>query len=119
MDLNECPCSGKTLGKLLQPAIMTILSKEAMHGYRITHALANMALFCGQTPDATGVYRMLKTMESRGLVKSNWDLSDTGPARRRFQLTNDGKTCLKQWMHTLQNYKLAIESLLSTASLSK
>jgi PadR family transcriptional regulator len=117
MDINECPCSGKTLGKLLQPAIMTILSKEAMHGYRITRVLADMAMFCGQTPDATGVYRMLKTMESRGLVKSNWDLSDTGPARRRFELTKDGEICLNQWIKTLQNYKHAIESLLSTATI--
>ncbi len=29
----ECPCEGSTLDKLVQPAILTILSDGPLHGY--------------------------------------------------------------------------------------
>ena len=33
----------------------------------------------GHEPDGSGVYRCLKTMETKGLVASSWILSDSGP----------------------------------------
>ena len=60
-------------------------------------------MFGGQKPDASGVYRCLKTMEAKGLVASSWTLSDTGPAKRSYQLTPAGERCLQQWIRTLEH----------------
>jgi DNA-binding PadR family transcriptional regulator len=112
---DDCPCSGRTLGKLTQPAILTVLAQGPVHGYRIVERVAGMALFHGERPDTTGVYRLLKTMEDRGVVVSAWDLSDSGPARRTYRLTAAGRACLRLWVTTLSGYQKAIGELLKAA----
>ena len=118
MDFDECACSGKSLRRLVQPAVMAVLAKEALHGYLIAQRLQEMAMFKGQPPDPTGIYRILKAMEEDALVVSTWDLAETGPARRRFELTAKGEACLARWIHTLQEYQEAIEELLAIARTS-
>jgi DNA-binding PadR family transcriptional regulator len=114
-DFDACPCSGRTLGKLLQPAVLAVLAREPLHGYRIAEQVAGMAMFHGRRPDPTGVYRALKAMERRGLVASLWDLSKSGPAKRRYRLAPDGRRCLARWVRTLRAYGAAIQELLRTA----
>lgn len=100
----NCPCEGIYLDKLVQPAILTILTEEDIHGYKIVQRLAETPFFNGDKPDATGVYRCLKSMEKRGLVVSSWDTSQTGPAKRFYQLTEAGRECLYRWIETLEEY---------------
>lgn len=114
-DLDECPCSGTTLAKFVQPAIMTILAGGALHGYRIVERAAKSPLFGGSRPDPTGVYRVLRIMEERGLVVSAWDTSGSGPAKRSYQLTNQGRECLRRWIDTLDGHRRAIGKLLGAA----
>jgi PadR family transcriptional regulator, regulatory protein PadR len=75
-----------------------------IHGYGIMQSLEQMPTFTGHRPDATGVYRFLKAMEDRGLVSSNWDLAESGPAKRVFALLPAGRTCLARWVATLEVY---------------
>ncbi len=108
----ECPCSGRNLDKLIQPAVLAILAVKALHGYRIVQSLADMPMFKGHPPDNTGVYRFLNAMEDRGLLTSAWDLSDSGPARKLFDLTGAGRECLAKWVATLREYREQIGELL-------
>jgi len=112
MDYNHCSCSGKSLARLLQPAVMAVLAGEALHGYLIAQRLKRMKMFKDRQPDPTGLYRLLKSMEEDGLVKYEWDLADSGPAKRRYELTADGYDCLAQWTHTLTDYNQALAELL-------
>ncbi len=114
-DLDECPCSGATLAKFVQPAIMTILAGGPLHGYRIVERAAETPLLGGSRPDPTGVYRVLHVMEERGLVVSAWDLSASGPAKKSYQLTGQGKACLHRWIETLEGYRLSLGKLLAAA----
>jgi DNA-binding PadR family transcriptional regulator len=97
---------------LIQPAVLAILAQKALHGYRIVGSLANMPMFKGHEPDNTGVYRFLNAMEERGLLTSAWDMSDTGPARKLFDLTRQGRQCLAKWVATLRDYREQIGELL-------
>jgi len=110
-----CPCTGANLEKLLQPAILTVLAQEDLHGYRLVQQLGTMTLFHGQSPDASGVYRSLKALEQRGIVKSRWDVSAQGPAKRLYHLTAAGWKCLDRWTNTLRNYRQAVNQLLIEA----
>jgi len=114
-DWHECPCSGATLSKYVQPAIMTILAGGRLHGYRIVEAAAKSPMFGGDRPDPTGVYRLLRIMEKRGLVVSAWDVSDRGPAKKSYQLTNQGRECFHRWIETLDGHRRAIGKLLGAA----
>jgi PadR family transcriptional regulator PadR len=114
-DWDECPCAGRTLDKLIQPAILAVLAEGPLHGYRLTERIGELATFGGRKPDASGVYRFLKTMERKGMVASSWSLSDSGPAKRSYQLTPTGERCLRQWITTLEEYREGITSLLKAA----
>ncbi len=108
----DCPCAGRNLDKLVQPAILTVLACEDVHGYVLVQRLAEMPMFRGQKPDATGVYRFLRQMEERALVTSTWDTSEAGPAKRLYRLTEAGRGCLVRWVDTLAAYHEAIGALL-------
>jgi len=115
LDLQECPCAGVTLDKLVQPAILVILAEGPLHGYRIAERIAEMSICGGHKPDVSGIYRFLKAMEGRGLVASSWDLSESGPARKSYQITKAGELCLAQWIKTLEDYRQGITELLKAA----
>jgi DNA-binding PadR family transcriptional regulator len=112
--LDECPCSGRNLDRFIQPAVLAILSQGPIHGYRIVQNLSRMPTFTGHRPDAAGVYRFLKAMEDRRLVSSAWDMSQSGPAKRLFDLTRQGKKCLTRWVVTLEQYRGRIGQLIQS-----
>ena len=111
----SCPCLGVTLTKLIQPTILSILSDGPLHGYRIVASAAAIPTARGGRPDSTGIYRTLHAMQRRGLVVSAWDASGTGPARRTYELTDDGRECLGKWIETLARYRATIDALLGAA----
>lgn len=116
-DMKKCSCKGNNLDKLIQPTLLTMLAKEAegMHGYKIMEELGSKSIFSQKIPDSTGVYRTLRTLEERNLVISQWDVSGTGPAKKIYRLTNEGRKCLEQWIDTLKQYKETIETILKEA----
>jgi DNA-binding PadR family transcriptional regulator len=105
---------GGTLDKLVQPAILAVLVEGPTHGYRLVERIGAMPSFAGHTPDASGVYRLLKAMESRELVTFTWDTSRAGPAKRTYQITPKGQQCLRSWVQTLEDYREKVASLLKT-----
>lgn len=115
MDFGDCPCTGKWLGRLLQPAVMAVLAEAPLHGYRIAQRLEEMAMFRDQPPDHGGIYRLLKAMQDEGFVSSTWDLSESGPAKRRYELTAEGRACLARWVRTLEGYAQAVVGILDLA----
>jgi len=110
---SDCACSGKTLGKHVRPAVLAILAAGPTHGYDIAQQLSQLAMFQdGSEPDASGIYRMLKLMEVEGLVHSDWQFGDSGPARRQVAITEDGRDCLRRWIDSLTRYREGIDELL-------
>ncbi len=116
ISLDECPCSGRTLDKLLAPTVLTQLATEDLHGYEITQRLADSPLLGGKKPDNTGVYRLLHDLEARSLVTAGWETEGGGPAKRRYAITPDGRQCLQQWGTTLTGYVKAVQQLLDTVN---
>jgi DNA-binding PadR family transcriptional regulator len=115
LDWNACPCSGGTLDRLIQPAILVVLADGPLHGYRLAERISRMPSFQGHTPDVSGVYRFLKSMERKGFVESHWDLSATGPAKRSYRITPCGWQCLEKWIETLETHRKGIAGLLREA----
>jgi len=113
--LAACPCSGATLTKLVQPAILVLLAQGPLHGYAVAQRLGSLRLLRGAQPDPTGVYRMLKSMQVRGLVTCSWSRSSSGPAKRLYCLTASGTRCLERWVATLNEFDAAVTELLRTA----
>ncbi|MGA2617052.1 MAG: PadR family transcriptional regulator [Thermoguttaceae bacterium] len=114
LDRQGCPCTGGTLDRLIQPAILAVLARGPLHGYRLAERIGAMPGFAGHKPDVSGVYRFLKAMERKGLVRSAWDLSQRGPAKKIYHITPAGRRCLRRWIQTLEQYRQAISALLGS-----
>ena len=113
MDLDQCICSGKSLPKLLRPAILALLAENSAHGYQLLQQLRELKLSGAGSPDTSGVYKILRQMESEELIIATWDLGESGPARRRYELTSKGRACLERWAQTLADYQSQVAALLS------
>ena len=117
-DLKECAELGKSLNRLSQPTILTLLAAndKPMHGYIIVQQAAHSPMFGGKKPDATGIYRALKRMEEAELVTSEWETPEEGSAKRLFTLTDKGRHCLRRWIDALACYEVTIEELRADAA---
>jgi poly-beta-hydroxybutyrate-responsive repressor len=113
-DSGRCACEGGTLERLVRPALLVILTGGELHGYKIVQQLAEMPMFDGHTPNASGVYRTLKLMYCEGLVTSAWEQPDGGPARIQYSITEAGRHCLAVWIETLTKYRDALNGLLDS-----
>jgi len=109
----KCSCKGFNLDKLLQPRILHILSREKMHGYGIVQALETKPLFHEEKADTAGIYRALATLQDRGLVEFEWLTESSGPAKKQYAITEEGRHCLKNWINTLQEYRQALDDFLN------
>ena len=117
-DMRECAELGKSLNRLSQPTILTLLARsdKPLHGYVIVQQAASSPMFGGKKPDATGIYRALRRMEEAELVTSRWETPEEGSAKRLFTLTDKGRSCLRRWIDTLACYQLTLEELRADAA---
>ena len=111
----DCPCTGRTLDRLLHVAVLTVLARENLHGYRVAEEVAKLPPQQGDKPDVSGVCRCLKSMERGGFVVASWGASSRGPAKRLYRLTPSGLACLKSWLESLKLCRQAIGDLLAVA----
>jgi PadR family transcriptional regulator PadR len=52
-------------------------------------------------------------MEGEGLILSNWDIQESGPARRIYRITEEGLEYLKSAMERLKRSSQMIKILLN------
>ena len=78
----------------IQAELLLLLGQRASHGYELIQRL-NEADFKSGEADAATVYRNLRRMDKDGLIKSHWEVGESGPGRRLYELTLQGKE--KEW----------------------
>jgi PadR family transcriptional regulator PadR len=78
----------------LRPWLLLLLAEGTSHGYELLEQLGALGL---DRVDPGGLYRSLRAMDEEGLVRSTWQPSTSGPARRTYQLTDEGS----EWLHTV------------------
>lgn len=76
----------------LRPCLLLLLAEGTSHGYELLDQLSSLGL---SQPDPGGLYRCLRAMDEEGLVRSAWEPSTSGPARRTYELTDEGRGWLE------------------------
>jgi len=72
--------------------------------------MEKMAAFGLTTMNAGTFYRTLRQMEKDGMVSSNWNTSEAGPARRMYSITTAGEAYLKFWADSLDQYQKMMDN---------
>ena len=78
----------------LRPCLLLLLAEGTAHGYELLDQIAALGM---DRVDPGGLYRCLRAMEEEGLVRSTWEPSASGPARRTYELTDEGA----DWLHVM------------------
>lgn len=71
-------------------------SGEAMYGYQIAKEMETDNKSRVQLKQGT-IYPVLRTMEKKGLLKSEIKASESGPPRKYYKITRKGKDKLEVW----------------------
>lgn len=95
----------------LQPFLLLSLEQWQSHGYEL---IRRLAVFGFEVVDPGSVYRTLRQLERDGLVESDWDTTTEGPARRRYKVTDSGRTYLNGWAGALRGYQYMLDQFFST-----
>ncbi len=88
-------------GASTKPIVLAILRKGENYGYEIIQQVREIT---GGELDWSEpmLYPFLKRLERDGLIRSQWRLSDRGPLRKYYRLTNQGLAELEneksQWI---------------------
>ena len=79
-------------------AIVAILDEQTAYGYEIVKTLGERASFL-QLEQGT-VYPLLRRLEKRKLLESEWNYDDPKKPKKYYKLTEDGKMALQMMTET-------------------
>ena len=88
---------------------ITEQSKEPLYGYRISREMEikNGKAFLKQGT----IYPVLRALERDGLLKSEIRESESGPARKYYWITDEGKDTLKIWKESWYRIRDFVDSV--------
>lgn len=90
-------CPGFKIERFLQPCLLLLLARGSSHGYELLEEIRK-TWFQNETLDVGLVYRSLRRMEEEGLVRSEWIVGNSGPAKRVYCVTEKGHSALRSWV---------------------
>jgi PadR family transcriptional regulator, regulatory protein PadR len=97
--------------RFVEPAILLLLAERPMHGYELLELLPGIARE-ERRIDLGNLYRLLRSLEEEGLVSSEWSADLPGPAKRTYELTDDGRRLLDRWAEALRRAQETIGTFL-------
>ena len=82
-----------------------------MHGYELIERLPEVAGNDAKV-DVGNLYRLLRGLEEEGVVTSEWSADLPGPAKRTYELTDEGRALLDRWAESLREAQGVLSSFL-------
>ena len=95
--------------RFVEPSLLLLLRERPHHGYELIERLPELAE--GRI-DVGNLYRLLRALEEEGLVRSEWSAELPGPAKRTYELTDDGRRLLDRWAEALRESQAVVQGFL-------
>jgi PadR family transcriptional regulator PadR len=94
----------------LESCLLVLLHREPGYGYSLMDGLKEFGVQ-PEEMDISILYRVLRDLETAGLVVSSWGEESLGPQRRMYTITLQGESALAEWMQALRQKRKEIETL--------
>lgn len=104
------------LGRLrgfVEACAVALLAETPAHGYDLIGRLDRFGLQPDGL-DAGTFYRMLRRLESEGLLRSSWSTEGSGAARRVYEVTDEGLDFLRSWRTSAADVQQHLTGFIST-----
>jgi PadR family transcriptional regulator, regulatory protein PadR len=96
--------------RFVEPSLLLLLRERPLHGYELIERLPEVA---GEGRiDVGNLYRLLRSLEAEGLVSSEWSAELPGPAKRTYELTDEGRKLLDRWAEALRQAQADVQGFL-------
>lgn len=93
----------------LRPCLLLLLAEGPSHGYDLLDQVRRLGI---RAAEPGGLYRYLRLMEKEDLVRSWWEPSQAGPARRTYVLNEAGRLALDEAARSLHSVRRILVGLL-------
>lgn len=104
--------------RYLQPSLLLGLLFKASYGYELIQTIQKFGFLEGQAPPGM-IYRHLRQLEQDGLVFSEWETQGTGPAKRVYTITEEGKEVLAIWVDYMKKQAENLTAFINDYEASK
>jgi PadR family transcriptional regulator PadR len=94
--------------------ILKTVSRDPMHGFGISRAIRDRSDGILGLEDAA-LYQALHRLENRGLLVSEWGLSENNRRAKFYQLTGEGRARLRRETEAWRRYSFAVSRVLELA----
>ena len=94
--------------------VLKALSWDAMHGYNILDWLRRASGAELRIEDAA-LYPALHRLEARGLIESEWGLSENNRRAKYYSLTTEGRRALRQQSAGWRRYAVVMARVLDAS----
>lgn len=91
--------------------VLHVLARGASHGYAIARAVALASEDALRMGEGT-LYPVLRALEQDGLVTSEWETAESGPARKVYRITPAGRAELARRLRDWKSRVSALGSVL-------
>ncbi len=105
--------SSQMLKGMLEGCVLKIIAEHETYGYEISQKLITYGF--GDISEGT-IYPMLLRMSNKGFIQAEYRESSTGPRRKYFSLTNQGKEELKEFERQWKELSQAVTNLFDGTS---
>ena len=86
-------------------------SKEALYGYQIAKMLEESDPEVPMMKQGA-LYPVLRSLEESGLLESTVEPSVSGPPRRYYKITKEGRSTLEEWLEIWKQTKKFVDAIL-------
>ncbi len=87
--------------RFLRPVVLLLLAESPIHGYELMGKLKEFGID-HTNMDPSVLYRLLRNIEREGLAESSLNDSGSGPARKVYTLTPEGREVLDIWAASIE-----------------
>jgi poly-beta-hydroxybutyrate-responsive repressor len=98
--------------RYLQPCLLMGLDLKPSYGYELIQNIQQFGFVEGQAPPGM-IYRHLRQLEQDGLVVSKWVTEISGPAKRIYRLTEEGRQVLALWVERMTRQAETLQKFIS------
>ena len=91
--------------------VLRIVSREAMHGYGVAQRLRTLSSDVLQVGESS-LYPALHRLQARGLLTSEWTVSDSNRRVKQYTLTEQGRAQLRAERSRWENFSASVSRVL-------
>jgi PadR family transcriptional regulator, regulatory protein PadR len=93
---------------VLPYCVLAMLADQERYGFELVHSLGSAY---GLVTGEGTIYPLLARLRKQGLVDTSWRESESGPPRRYYRLTSQGKDALDEFSGSWQILRNTVDAL--------